>query len=70
MERKKRQKLIDGEKEAFGTYAGDLGSKFVYRVKKAGAYGGYAILSEDTSTKSRGDLLNMRSKKKADRFCM
>uniref|UniRef100_A0A7S2D1H5 Uncharacterized protein n=2 Tax=Octactis speculum TaxID=3111310 RepID=A0A7S2D1H5_9STRA len=71
-ESRKRQKRVDGEKDAFGTYAGDLGEKFVYRERKPGVYGGYYICSEDNgeAPKSRGELLNMRSKKKADRMCM
>uniref|UniRef100_A0A7S2S051 Uncharacterized protein n=1 Tax=Rhizochromulina marina TaxID=1034831 RepID=A0A7S2S051_9STRA len=70
IENQKKQKLLDTEKEAFGTYAGDLGTKFVYREKKAGAFGGYAIRVEDTADRSRTDLLEMRAGKKADRFCM
>ena len=31
---------------AFGTYASGGGQKFVYRVKKPGAFGGYKIVSE------------------------
>ncbi len=42
----------------------------VYRVKKAGAYGGYEIVSEDaTSDLTREELLNIRCGKKADRNC-
>ncbi len=42
----------------------------VYRVKKAGAYGGYEIVSEDaTSDHTREQLLDIRCGKKADRNC-
>ena len=59
----------DSEEAAFGTYASSGGEKFVYRVKKTGSFGGYKIVSEDTNTiKTREDLLNMRSKKKSDRY--
>lgn len=36
------------ESIAFGTYAGgtEAGSQYTYRVKKSGAYGGYAIVKE------------------------
>ena len=32
--------------QAFGTYASAGGQKLVYRVKKAGAFGGYKIVEE------------------------
>merc|ERR1712032_146297 len=69
--RKKRLKHEGSEKEktAFGTYAGDMGSTFTYRVRKAGAYGSWKIITERTKGKSREDLLEMRCKKKADRHC-
>mmetsp|Transcript_11821 Transcript_11821/g.16270 ORF Transcript_11821/g.16270 Transcript_11821/m.16270 type:complete len:214 (-) Transcript_11821:1411-2052(-) len=70
----KEQKAIERkhkvEENAFGTYASKGGEKFVYRVKKEGAYGGYKIVTESTqSTMSREELLDMRKKKKSDRFC-
>jgi hypothetical protein len=43
-EQKKRK--LQEEKQAFGTYAGDLGTTLTYRVKKPGAYGGYKIVTE------------------------
>jgi hypothetical protein len=43
LDRKKRK--IDEEKSAFGTYAGDLGTTFTYRVKKPGSYGGYKVVT-------------------------
>uniref|UniRef100_A0AAV1U8S8 Uncharacterized protein n=1 Tax=Peronospora matthiolae TaxID=2874970 RepID=A0AAV1U8S8_9STRA len=67
---KKRQK---DEETAFGTYAGgtEKGGQLTYRVKKSGAYGGYAIVKEDASEeRSREDLLDIRAKKKGDRHCM
>jgi hypothetical protein len=66
------QKLkVDSEVAAFGTYASQGGTKFAYRVKKAGAAGSYAIVTEDLKdcNKSREDLLAMRCKKKSDRHC-
>lgn len=64
-----KRKADEVEERAFGTYASNGGEKFVYRVKKAGAYGGYSIVSESTGGKqlSREELLDLRSKKKADR---
>lgn len=57
------------EEAAFGTYASEGGTKFNYRVKKGGAFGGYKIISESTNNSmSREELLNMRSKKKSDRL--
>ncbi len=42
----------------------------VYRVKKAGAYGGYEIVSEDANSDlTREQLLDLRCGKKADRNC-
>jgi len=47
-EASKKQKKATDEVLAFGTYAGgtEAGSQFTYRVKKSGAYGGYAIVKE------------------------
>jgi hypothetical protein len=61
----------DTEKAAFGTYAsGGTGTTFTYREKKGGTYGGYRIVSEKLdAAKSRTDLLEMRSKKKSDKYC-
>uniref|UniRef100_K3WD82 Uncharacterized protein n=1 Tax=Globisporangium ultimum (strain ATCC 200006 / CBS 805.95 / DAOM BR144) TaxID=431595 RepID=K3WD82_GLOUD len=72
-EKKKKSKHAADEAIAFGTYAGgtEAGSQYTYRVKKSGAYGGYAIVKEDASVnRSREDLLDLRSKKKGDRHCM
>ena len=58
------------EEHAYGTYASAGGEKAVFRVKKAGAHGGYSIMTETQGkSMSRGDLLDLRSKKKADRHC-
>ncbi|CAM9683736.1 unnamed protein product [Chrysoparadoxa australica] len=76
----KRRKLKTKEEDAaFGTYAGEAidpillasgGTKVVYRVKKAGAFGGYQIVTESAdSNMSREELLDLRSGKKADRHC-
>ena len=54
---------IDNEALAFGSYANS------YRVKKEGAFGGYQIVKETDSNKSRGDLLNDRMRKKSDKYC-
>lgn len=72
-ERKLKKRKADSmEENAFGTYASAGGEKIVYRVKKPGAHGGYTIITENNKsgdTLSREDLLNIRSKKKADRHC-
>lgn len=46
-ENKKKKRKVD-EQTAFGTYAGgtEKGGQYTYRVKKSGAYGGYAIVKE------------------------
>ncbi|KAG5186509.1 hypothetical protein JKP88DRAFT_195709 [Tribonema minus] len=65
----KRARLQE-EDRAFGTYSSGGGSKVVYRVKKAGVYGGYEIVTADSKkSMTREELLNVRSKKKADRYC-
>ena len=66
-DQRKRERLHNDEKTAVGTYASDGGTQFVYRVKSAG---GYKIIKESTGGHvTRGELLDMRSKKKADRHC-
>ena len=70
-----KSKKAEDEKLAFGTYAGateDGSQVMTYRVRKAGAFGGYKIVTERVggSSMSREALLNARAKKKADRFCM
>lgn len=66
----KKRKADQVEESAFGTYASAGGEKVVYRVKKPGAHGGYTIVTANSNkTLSREDLLNVRSKKKADRHC-
>lgn len=58
------------EEAAFGTYASEGGTKLTYRVKSSTAFGGYKIVTETTSSAmSREQLLEMRAKKKSDRFC-
>ncbi|RLN70475.1 hypothetical protein BBJ28_00004912 [Nothophytophthora sp. Chile5] len=72
---KKKKRKAD-ESIAFGTYAGgtEKGGQYTYRVKKSGAYGGYAIMKEvgwdATVDRSREELLDLRAKKKGDRHCM
>ncbi|POM60431.1 hypothetical protein PHPALM_30720 [Phytophthora palmivora] len=71
-EKQQKKRKMD-EKTAFGTYAGgtDKGGQITYRVKKSGAYGGYAIVKEDANVeRSREELLDIRAKKKGDRHCM
>lgn len=46
VEKEKRDKLIKEEEDAFGTYAGNLGTTFTYMVKKSGPYGGCKIITE------------------------
>ena len=47
----------------------DDGQQFAYRVMRANKTG-YEIRTEEVAGRSRGELLNVRSKAKADRFCM
>ncbi|OWZ15979.1 hypothetical protein PHMEG_00010289 [Phytophthora megakarya] len=71
-EKQQKKRKMD-EMTAFGTYAGgtEKGGQYTYRVKKSGAYGGYAIVKEDANVeRSREELLDMRAKKKGDRHCM
>mmetsp|Transcript_35858 Transcript_35858/g.83100 ORF Transcript_35858/g.83100 Transcript_35858/m.83100 type:complete len:175 (-) Transcript_35858:28-552(-) len=69
-EHAKRQKKARDEDAAFGTYGGELGTKFVYRERKRQGTG-YLIKTEAMATqRSRGELLDMRAGKKADRMCM
>ena len=67
---KKSKKHAEGV-ASFGTYAGKE-DEIVYRVRKPGAFGGYAIVKESgvASGKTREELLDMRAKKKGDRFCV
>ncbi|CAH0516542.1 unnamed protein product [Peronospora belbahrii] len=70
-EEKKKRKI--DEQTAFGIYAGgtEKGGHYTYRIKKSGAYGGYATVKEDANVeRSREDLLDIRAKKKGDRHCM
>jgi hypothetical protein len=48
----KKRRRLEEDQQAQGTYAGD-GTKFVYRVKKPGVYGGYSIVTE-VRTQSTG----------------
>ncbi|GLD92288.1 hypothetical protein PINS_up000821 [Pythium insidiosum] len=73
LESKKKRKRQADEAAAFGTYAGgtEAGTTYSYRVKKSGTYGGYAIVTERAQeSRSREELLDMRSKRKGDRHCM
>lgn len=69
MAREATSKKHKTEEAAFGTYASAGGEKFVYRVKKKSAFGGYTVVTEDVAGggKSREELLDMRKKKKSDR---
>ena len=66
------QKKHAEEVSAFGTYASKGGEEIVYRVKKPGAFGGYAIVKESSKegSKSREELLDFRTKKKSDRLAL
>ena len=70
----KRQKQSDAEKQAFGTYAGGgaMGESITFRRKKAGAFGGYEIVTQRNTqgSLSREDLLDMRCGNKGDRHAM
>ena len=59
------------EDDAYGAMEGLKagGDKFSYRVMRKGKTG-YEVITEDVDGRSRMDLLNKRSKAKADRFCM
>lgn len=69
------QKRHKGEEDAFGTYASRGGEQLVYREKKSGgsgggSFGGYKIVKQTLDgSASREQLLDMRAKKKSDRFC-
>uniref|UniRef100_A0A7R9WZR2 Uncharacterized protein n=1 Tax=Craspedostauros australis TaxID=1486917 RepID=A0A7R9WZR2_9STRA len=65
---KERQKTKElEERHAFGTYGG-AGRTLVYREKTTS--GSYRIRQEKVgSQNSRGDLLQMRSKKTSDKYC-
>lgn len=69
--RLKKQKELTEETErcAFGTYKSTVGNKeLVYREKTVN--GGYRIRKETLHDDvTRGDLLNLRAKKKSDRYC-
>ncbi|CAM9762461.1 unnamed protein product [Discosporangium mesarthrocarpum] len=66
-EAEKKRKLNE-ESTAFGTYAGGAGTKLVYRERTA--MGNYRIVEVDTEGgKTREELLDMRTTKKADRHC-
>jgi hypothetical protein len=65
-----KKRKAQEEDSAFGTYSSGGGDRIVYRVKKAGTYGGYEIVTEDAhQDMSREDLLKVRSQKKSDRYC-
>ena len=67
---KERAKEAKQEEQALGTYGKGGGDKFVYRVKHPSSFGGYKIVTETVGSKSREELLIMRSKKKSDKFCV
>ena len=73
--RKTPEELEEEEKLAFGTYA-SKGNRISYRVRKGGknASGGYTIVTETVGAgeepPSREFLMNLRAKKKSDRYCM
>jgi hypothetical protein len=63
-----RQRKLQEERGAFGTYASEGGKTLTYRVKTGS--GGYKIVTEQLNEeKSREALLDMRAKKKSDKFC-
>ena len=73
--RKSAAEMEEEEKLAFGTYA-SKGNRITYRVRKGGknASGGYTIVTETVGSgeepPSREFLMNLRAKKKSDRYCM
>ncbi|CAM9610952.1 unnamed protein product [Ascophyllum nodosum] len=66
-EEAKRQKTQE-EDSAFGTYAGAAGKRLVYRERTP--QGNYRIIERTVDeVMTREQMLDMRSKKKADRHC-
>ena len=69
--RLKKEKELKEETQrcAFGTYKSSVGNKeLVYREKTE--HGGYRIRKEILNTDvTRADLLDLRAKKKSDRYC-
>lgn len=64
---KKAKATVEEDTEGIiGKKGGDVISYRVMRANKTG----YNIITEEVAGRNRGELLNMRSKKKADRFCM
>ena len=73
VEATKRQRKVDEEKAAFGTYAGGgkKGETITYRVHTKSVWGGYRIVTKTADEDmSREDLLDFRQGQKADRMCM
>ena len=70
-EPKRAKKTGAEEDDRYGAMEGlkAEGGTFSYRVMRHGKTG-YNIVTEDIGDRSREDLLDMRSKKKADRLCM
>jgi hypothetical protein len=73
IEAEKRQRAVDEENQAFGTYAGGgkVGETITYRVRKNNSnWGGYKLVTKTADEDmSREDLLNFRQKQKSDRMC-
>lgn len=63
------QEQHETERVEFGTYVYANNDELVYREKTE--HGNYRIqrVKVDGSKTTRGDLLQMRSKKKADKYC-
>ena len=67
---RKRTKRANDEDAAFGTFAGKLGTVVTYRERVPGAAHTYRIVTKKSDrAMSRGELLDLRAKKKSDRFC-
>lgn len=69
----KRQRVVDEENQAFGTYAGGgkKGEMITYRVHTKSVWGGYRIVTKKADEDmTREDLLDFRQGQKADRMCM
>lgn len=69
--KEKRRRLAE-ESAAAGTYGGAGGHVLTFREKKAGtSHGSYRIVTKKLDGPiSREELLQMRAKKKSDRYCM
>lgn len=63
-------KRREDEKAAVGQLTSEGGTSYTYRERKEGTFGSYRVVTVKLdATKSREELLEMRSKMKSDKFC-